>query len=262
MSAASNMLMTAQIIGNPNCMPTLQASASFNTTAGLGVIDGSPYGPDGLGFGATNTFFRQIRNLKIDTTLVPANESATGIHWPTAQTTSIQNVYFNMSAVSGTKHVGLFIEEGSGGFLGDLHFEGGLYGFNVGNQQFTSRNLTFNKCVTAINQLWDWGWTYKSVTINNCQVGLNISAGGAQAVNVGSITLIDSTISNTPIGIITARTEDSQPSSAGSIYLENVNFDNVTSAIAGTDGMAILQSPTNLKVEAWADGHRYLPPNK
>lgn len=23
------------------------------------------------------------------------------------------------------------------------------------------RNLTFNNAVTAIDQIWDWGWTYK-----------------------------------------------------------------------------------------------------
>lgn len=109
----------------------------------------------------------------------------------------------------------------------DLVFEGGLYGLNVGNQQFTTRNLTFNNVVTAINQLWDWGWTYSGVTINNCQVGLNVSAGGPTAVNVGSITLFDSEINNTPIGIITARTDEPEPAAAGSIYLENVKLTNV-----------------------------------
>lgn len=37
-----------------------------------------------------------------------------------------------------------------------------MYGGNWGNQQFTMRNLTFNNVVTAINQIWDWGWTYKN----------------------------------------------------------------------------------------------------
>src|SRR4051812_47669478 len=70
--------------------------------------------------GPTNTFFRQIRNLVLDMTQVPATFAATGIHWPTAQTTSLQNIVFNMNSANGTIHQGLFIEEGSGGFMTDL----------------------------------------------------------------------------------------------------------------------------------------------
>jgi hypothetical protein len=250
-----------QIIGNPNCLPTLLATSNFT---GLGLIDGSPYlgtgtRPGRTGFGPTNTFFRQIRNLVLDMTNIPANVSATGVHWPTAQTTSLQNIIFKMSAANGTQHQGLFVEEGSGGFMTDLVFEGGNYGFNVGNQQFTTRNLTFNNVVTAINQLWDWGWTYSGVTINNCQVGLNVSAGGPQAVNVGSITLFDSEINNTPIGIVTARTDNSEPAAAGSLYLENVKLNNVDVAVAGPNSTYLQGSTGSTVIAAWADGHRYLP---
>jgi glucan 1,3-beta-glucosidase len=192
-------------------------------------------------------------------TRIPANVSATGIHWPTAQTTSLQNVVFNMNAASGTQHQGLFIEEGSGGFMTDLVFNGGNNGFNVGNQQFTTRNLTFNNVNTAINQLWDWGWTYQSLSINNCRVGLNISAGGPSAVNVGSITLFDSEITNTPIGIVTARTDNSQPATAGSLYLENVKLNNVGVAVLGPNSTQLAGSSGASTITAWADGHRYLP---
>lgn len=41
--------------------------------------------------------------------------------------------------------------------MGDLHFYGGLTGAFLGNQQFTSRNMSFHNAVTAINQVWDWG---------------------------------------------------------------------------------------------------------
>ena len=41
--------------------------------------------------------------------------------------------------------------------MGDLVFYGGLAGAFVGNQQFTSRNLSFHNSVQAINQIWDWG---------------------------------------------------------------------------------------------------------
>jgi len=51
----------------------------------------------------------------------------------------------------------LTFSAGSGGFMGDLAFYGGSIGATLGNQQFTSRNLSFYGCVTAINQAYDWG---------------------------------------------------------------------------------------------------------
>ena len=106
---------------------------------------------------ATNVFWRQIRNFVIDMTAIPAGSGATGIHWPTAQATSLQNIVFQMSSAQGTQHQGLFIEggkrespkyirhhllrlwAGSGGFMTDLVFNGGLKGAVFGNQQFTVR---------------------------------------------------------------------------------------------------------------------------
>lgn len=61
---------------------------------------------------ATNVFWRQVRNFIIDLTAIPASSSATGIHWPTAQATSLQNIVFKMSQASGTQHQGIFIESG------------------------------------------------------------------------------------------------------------------------------------------------------
>ncbi len=144
-------------------MPILKATSGFT---GLGIIDGAQYQAGGsLPYGSTNIFWRQVRNIVIDTTAIPASTEATGIHWPTAQATSLQNLVFKMSSNAGTKHQGIFIESGSGGILNDLVFYGGLYGAVFGNQQFTVRNLTFNNAATAIYQLWDWGWTYKSISV-------------------------------------------------------------------------------------------------
>lgn len=115
-----------QLIGNPNCLPILRPLANFT---GFGVIDGDQYQSGGiLGFGATDVFYRQIRNFVIDMTNLPASSAALGVHWPTAQATSIQNVVFQMSDQLGTQHQGIFIESGSGGFMNDLVFYGGLNG--------------------------------------------------------------------------------------------------------------------------------------
>lgn len=41
--------------------------------------------------------------------------------------------------------------------MGDLVFHGGMIGATLGNQQFTSRNMSFYNCQQAINQAFDWG---------------------------------------------------------------------------------------------------------
>lgn len=64
---------------------------------------------------AANIFFRQLRNLVIDTTLVPPSVNVTGINWPSAQATSLHNIVVNMPTVEGVQHIGLM-----GG--GELHF--------------------------------------------------------------------------------------------------------------------------------------------
>lgn len=103
-----------QLIGNPNCLPVLLPTANFT---GFGVIDGDPYGNYGPAnnyrpYGPTNIFWRQIRNFVIDMRGVPATSAMTGVHWPTAQATSIQNVVFRMPTDAGVVHQGIFIEDG------------------------------------------------------------------------------------------------------------------------------------------------------
>ncbi|EHL02440.1 putative Glucan 1,3-beta-glucosidase [Glarea lozoyensis 74030] len=112
-------------------------------TYGAALVDADPYDSEVQDYGSTNVFYRQVRNLIIDTTSIPANQGATGLHWPTAQATSLQNVVFKMAEGAASQHTGVFIENGSGGFMTDLVFYGGKTGMTVGSQQFTTRNLTF-----------------------------------------------------------------------------------------------------------------------
>lgn len=248
-----------QLIGNPNCPPVIRATPSF--PAGSFVVDGNQYTEKGLGYKPIDTFWRQVRNLIIDTTLVPANTSVTALHWPTGQVNQVSNIVVNLSDAPGTQHIGMLIEEGSGGLLTDLVFYGGLIGANIGNQQYTARNLTFKNAVTAINQLWDWGWTYKSITIDNCTVGLNLSNTDSFGLTTGSINFIDSSISNTATGFITGRNETSSPASANTLILENLQLNNVSVVVQGPSGPRL--QGTNY-VAGWIDGNAYLPsgPNR
>jgi glucan 1,3-beta-glucosidase len=144
--------------------------------------------------------------------------------------------------------------------LTDLTFNGGIVGASVANQQFTIRNLVFNNCFTAISQLWDWGWVYQGISINNFQKGIGISAGGTSDQEVGSIALIDSTITNTPIGIITAHTSSSSPATAGSLIIENLQLNNVPTVIQLTDETTVLVGTSGtLTIAGWDEGYQYTP---
>ncbi|KAJ6110142.1 hypothetical protein N7486_002377 [Penicillium sp. IBT 16267x] len=244
-----------QLVGNANAIPILKATASFT---GLGLIDGDQYQSDGnQGWGSTNVFYRQIRNLKLDLTSIPAGTAATGIHWPTGQATSIQNVQIVMSAASGTQHQGIFIENGSGGWITDVTITGGLYGANVGNQQFTMRNLVISNAVTAISQIWNWGFTYQGLVLTNCTTGISISNGGAGAQLVGSVNILDSTIQNTPTFVATVWQSSSY--SNGSLILENVALSNVPVAVKGLSGTVLAGSTGSTIIGAWGQGHKYTP---
>ncbi|KAI1322736.1 glycoside hydrolase family 55 protein [Xylariaceae sp. FL0255] len=246
-----------QMIGDPTDVPTLKATSNF---AGFGLIDGNHYYGSDPNWVTTNVFYTSVRNFIIDTTAIPAATAATGIHWPTSQATSLINIVFNMPTDSGVVHVGLFCESGSGGFMSDLTFNGGATGASLGNQQYTMRNLEFNNCGTAIITLWDWGWTYAGLTIKNCGVGIDMTAAGSTAgsLTTGAVTLIDSTISNTPIGIKSAKSSSTTPATAGSMVLENVVLDGVsTAAVQGPDG--VLLAGGSSTISAWAYGNAYTP---
>ncbi|KAK9600183.1 hypothetical protein V6Z92_000273 [Aspergillus fumigatus] len=244
------------ITGNPNALPVIKACADFD---GGYLIDGDPYfGPE-LNWPATTVFWRQVRNLVLDTTDVAARKQISGIHWPTAQATSLQNVIFQLSADEGTEHQGIFCESGSAGFAGDLVFNGGKIAAALGNQQFTMRNLTFNHAQTAISHFWNWGWTYQDITINDCEVGIDISTGGSEQQSVGSITVFDSSFANTPVAIKSAQSESSTPRTAGSIILENVAINNVATVVQGPSGTVLAGTTRSSVIPGWGQGNRYVP---
>jgi len=240
-----------QLVGDAVTIPTLKASPSFQ---GIALIDSDPYANGGINWYTNqNNFYRQVRNFVIDLSGGPLG--ATGIHWQVAQATSLQNIVFEMiQGGSGNAQQGIFMDNGSGGFLSDLTFNGGNYGAFFGNQQFTTRNLTFNNCNTAIFLNWDWVWSFKSVSVNNCGVGLDISTGPNQTV--GSAIVQDSTFTNTPIGIRTIFNANSIPTSGGTLVLDNVNFQNSAKAVADASGNTILAG--NAVINSWAQGESYM----
>jgi hypothetical protein len=212
-------LYYTQFVGDAVSPPTLKAAASFQ---GMAVIDSDPYDDNGTNWWVNqNNFFRQVRNFVIDLTAMPATAGA-GIHWQVAQATSLQNIVFNMHTEAGNKQIGIFMDNGSGGFMADLTFNGGSIGAFFGNQQFTTRNMTFNGCSTAIFMNWNWAWTLQDVHINNADIGIDMSNGGVSQT-VGSVLVLDSVLQNTKVGVRTAYTPDG-PMSNGTLILDNVDM--------------------------------------
>lgn len=123
-----------QIIGNPNDMPVIKGTSGFQ---GGYLIDSDPYFTANLNWPSTVVFFRQIRNIVLDLRDIPADNTVSGIHWPTAQATSLQNMVFETSSSPGTKHQGIFCESGQYSQVSqipytcirsDLHRLRGIYG--------------------------------------------------------------------------------------------------------------------------------------
>ncbi|KIY43610.1 glycoside hydrolase family 55 protein [Fistulina hepatica ATCC 64428] len=246
-----------QLIGDARVPPTILASSAFS---GLAVIDADPYIDGGDGsqwFINTDNFFRSVRNFVIDLRQMPASSTATGLHWQVAQATSLMNITVEMSEASGNAHQGIWMENGSGGFIGDLVFNGGKYGIWAGNQQFTVRNVTVNNADTGIYLLWNWGWTFQDIKFNNLTtVGFDIVTGGTteDTQTAGAETIIDAVATDVPIFL---RTSTAQTDSlAGSVVLNNVQLNNVPTAVSVLDGSVVLTGGTTT-ISSWGQGNTY-----
>jgi len=100
----------------------------------------------------------------------------------------------------------------------------------LGNQQFTATGLLFSHCHVGVQIHWDWSWTMQDLLIQDCNTGIVIAAGAgtddplSTGQGVGSLTLVDLTMSNMPLGI-------SASFPVTSLYLQNARFQNVTTIV-------------------------------
>ena len=245
-----------QFVGDPNDMPIIKGCDEFQ---GIAMFDVDPYIPGASGqqwYINQNQFFRQIRNFRFDLNDMPESTAEndqdlvpTGIHWQVSQATSLQNLVFDMPTTSTTTAVGIFTENGSGGFVSDLEFNGGNIGWRAGSQQYTARNLVFNQCNTAVQMVWDWGWNWQQITVNGGSIAFNISGvGGDSGQGIGSVSIIDSTISDVDVGVLT-----NSLSTSPNIVLDNTVFENVANPVMAVGGSTILSGNSDL----WATGKRY-----
>ncbi|KDQ06943.1 glycoside hydrolase family 55 protein [Botryobasidium botryosum FD-172 SS1] len=228
------------MVGDAKNPPTLLATPDFN---GAAVIDSDPYTDGNNWWINQSNFYRAVRNFVIDIRNIPASQTGTGVHWQVAQATSLHNVRVEASTAPGSMHRG---ENGSGGFLSDVTFNGGQYGMFVGNQQFTVRNLRVSNAQTAVYSAWGWAWTYQGVHIHNCSVGFDVELHGSNNI-------LDAKVSNTKVFVKTANTD--RTSFQGSIVLDNVKLTNVTDAVTDANGTVLPGG--NATISQWVQGNTY-----
>ncbi|OOF91492.1 glycoside hydrolase family 55 protein [Aspergillus carbonarius ITEM 5010] len=242
-----------EFYGNPFDYPTILAASSF---VGLGVITSDVYVNDKEEWYVnTNNFLRSIRNFKMDVTRTDPNAYVCAIHWQVAQATSLENIIFYMMQDGKTTQQGIYMENGSGGFLTNLTFVGGNFGAYLGNQQFTTSSLTFLNCKSAVQVHWDWAWTMQDLVIHNCTDGIVIVGGvggsGSTGQGVGSLILLDTVIASTKTGIVTSLLAHN----VTSFLIQNSAFMSVGTAVLDrSKGQTLMEGGSLVKVESWGFG--------
>lgn len=119
------------------------------------------------------------------------------------------------------------------------------------------RNVSFNNVETAVYGLWNWGYTFQTVTITDCQVGFDLATGGLteDTQTVGAEAIIDAVVIDTPIFV---RTSNPSTSLAGSIVINSAQLTNVPIAVGVLDGATVLEGSTgSMTIDSWGQGNVY-----
>jgi glucan 1,3-beta-glucosidase len=239
-SSPINASYYSQLVGNYNDLPIIKTAPNF---IGLGAIQTDVYIPDDNGnewYIEQSNFYRQVRNLIIDIEDTTTAKVA-ALHWQVAQATSLTNVYISASLASDTTQMGLYTENGSGGFMSDCTIVGGAYGIYGGNQQYTVRNFQiFSQTEANICLLWDWGWTWAGMYLAKAPVGISLISPEAdtRGQEAGSIYLLDSQFVQTPTAI-KASFQSKSMLNTSIITLDNIMLTNVGTAVGFVDGSTL-----------------------
>lgn len=134
--------------------------------------------------------------------------------------------------------------------MGDLVINGGNIGLDVGNQQFTVRNLTVNCANTAVRMLWNWGWNFQGVTFNSVKVGFDVNV-----ASVAAIAIIDAVVRDTPVFYQNSNVTTGPQSS---IVLNNIQAFNVSTIVGVLGGEKLLAGSSGYTyVDSWIRGNAY-----
>ncbi|KAH7358317.1 pectate lyase superfamily protein-domain-containing protein [Plectosphaerella cucumerina] len=256
-----------QLIGNPKNRPIMKAAKSF---VGLGIFSTNKYYGDGQLDEAkqdhawhinTGIFWGQIRNFVIDITGADKKVMMTGIHYQVSQATSLQYVDFKASTDADAEQRSIFAENGSGGHMSDIVITGGKFGIYGGNQQFTGQRIKFRNIRTAVQLVWDWGWTWKTIVVDGCGTGFKlVSEDGSHGI--GGALIVDSVIKHTKTAIAMYSPTQELGKGTTGLTLDNVRFENVQVMIdeVDTGGKSVRTQKLdtgNKNIDLWILGRSY-----
>ncbi|KAI9741161.1 MAG: hypothetical protein M1834_002874 [Cirrosporium novae-zelandiae] len=228
------------LIGDPLNPPVLKAGSSFSG-------DTLVYGKD-PNQGSTTNFYLTIKNLELNSQNIDGATTFTLLDWSVSQATQLTNVVFNMPNYS-TGHTGITMPEGgSGTYMGDLTFYGGVVGINMNNQQYMIKNAQFIGCTTGIYITHCYDCVFQGCSFENGYTAIDMTPGSTY--NIGSVIVMDSTGTNL------GRFVNTQKSGTGdrSLIIEKVELVN-TEVMVTVEGTTYLEGSVS---ETWIMGNAYV----
>lgn len=105
----------------------------------------------------------------------------------------------------------------------------------------------------------NWQWSFKSITINNARIGVDISQGsdGVRS-GIGSVLLYDSVITDTQTAVlINGNYLPTTSDTSDTLLLDNVRLVNTPVAVKAASGETVLNGGTTT-VTSWGRGSRYM----
>ena len=185
--------------------------------------------------------------MKLDSMNINKDTTFTILDWSVSQATQLTNVVFNMPNYS-SGHIGVSMPEGgSGTMMGDLTFNGGVVGLNMGNQQYEVKTATFSGCTTGIRISGCFDCVFFDITFEYNSVGIDMSL-----THDESVVLLDSTASS----VSTVVKTNAETSGASSLVIENFLAGPGLSSVVSASGSSILSGSVP---NTWVYGNAYTP---
>ncbi|KAL1895480.1 hypothetical protein Sste5346_005288 [Sporothrix stenoceras] len=148
-SSPIDILYNTQLVGDPLDPPTILVSSAFVGYAAIRTTVDDAHVPLGHAM-------RSVRNIVIDLTNAPADNSVMGIYWEAAQSSDLRNIDIYMrnnsdaAAAQTNTQIGLYFQNGRGCFLSDIYLQGGRVGAHINVEHFTVSNMIVADAQTAV----------------------------------------------------------------------------------------------------------------
>lgn len=118
--------------------------------------------------------------------------------------------------------------------------------------------MTFNKCNTAVQLIWDWGWMWKSLRVNDCKIGMRLVSEDGTG-NIGSLTIVDSMFKNTEKGVVVDKVSTDTGTGTTGLVMDEVIFEKVDKAVVDLNDTVLWNGETDHNTDRWFMGPSYDP---